>query len=511
MANSPSTHRPLDFLDPRLKDICTAYLQAAGTPGASIAIVANDRGYHHAHGVKSLRTGEPMTAATAVNIGSCSKAFVSTALASLVADKLVSWDDKISAHVPEFQLYDPAVTQQVTLRDLCGNRLGLPRAGLTEFGFAPAQTVEAALQGLRHTPPLCGLRERHTYVNLGHAAAALAIGRITGKGFLPTLRERVLVPLGMHSTSGGLAAQTELADQAGWHCVAGGQQVAIDTVYSDWYLGGGGMSVSGADALQWMRLHLNGGLVDGQEIVAREALQETHTPQTVALPGKDIISLFHPGAHMAAYGLGWAVTELEGHPLLIHSGGDFGIAAMTLLLPRDGIGIAVYCNSSGRGTVPLPYALAACLLGLKVRDWKAYFEAAVPAAAAAPAAPPLAMAAAMAAPPVALPTDATSLARYAGRYEHPADGAVDIAVHGGELKGEFLLGYRTAFTAKRVAPHQFEMAFESAEWQGLTAVEKGLLRFSTPQEQDVPNEQSGGITRLEWAMGPLSRPFQRVA
>ncbi len=504
MANTPSAYRPLDFLDPRLKDLCGAYLQAAGTPGASIAIVAGDRGYHLAYGVKSLRTGEPMTAATAVNIGSCSKAFVSTALASLVADKCVSWDDKISAHVPEFQLYDPAVTQQVTLRDLCANRLGLPRAGLTEFGFAPSQTVQAALQGLRHTPPLCGLRERHTYVNLGHAAAALAIGRITGKGFLATLRERVLAPLGMHSTSGGLAAQTELADQAGWHCVAGGQQVAIDTVYSDWYLGGGGMSVSGADALQWLRLHLNGGLVDGQPIVPREALQETHTPQTVALPGKDIVSLFHPGAHMAAYGLGWAVTELEGHPLLIHSGGDFGIAAMTLLFPRDGIGIAVYCNSSGRGTVPLPYALAACLLGLNVRDWKAYFEAAMPPAAAAPLVPAVtAVSPVTAEQAAALPRDTVSLARYAGRYEHPADGAVEIAVHGGGLKGEFFKGYRTGFTAKPVAPHQFEMAFESAEWQGLTAVEKGMLRFSSAPD--------GRISQLEWAMGPLARPFLRRA
>ena len=297
-------------------------------PGASIAIVAGDRGYHYSYGVKSLRTGEPVTVNTAFNVGSCSKAFVSACVASLVADKRVSWDDPISKFVPEFQLYDPAVTKQVTLRDLSGNRLGIPRAGLTEFGFDPSQAVGPALEGLRYTAPICGLRERHTYVNGGHTAVALAAGRITGQGFIATLRERLLAPLGMNCTSGGLAARDDLPDQAGWHCVADGQVTAIDTVYSDWYLGGGGMSVSGADALQWLRLHLNGGVVDGQQVIARDALLETHTPQIVALPGKDIISLFHPGAHMAAYGLGWAMTELEGHPLVIHSGGDFGIAAM---------------------------------------------------------------------------------------------------------------------------------------------------------------------------------------
>ena len=63
MAEQPAA-RSLDFLDPRLKALCTAYLQEAQTPGASIAIVAGDRAYHLAYGVKSLRTGEPMTAHT---------------------------------------------------------------------------------------------------------------------------------------------------------------------------------------------------------------------------------------------------------------------------------------------------------------------------------------------------------------------------------------------------------------------------------------------------------------
>lgn len=483
----PAAPRSIDFLDARLKTVCDAYLQAAQVPGASIAIVAGDRAYHHAHGVKSLRTGEPVTAATAFNIGSCSKAFASACMASLVADKLASWDDPISKYVPEFQLYDESVTRQVTLRDLSANRLGIPRAGLTEFGFDPSQPVGPALEGLRHTAPICGLRERHTYVNGGHTAVALAAGRITGQGFLPTLRERLLVPLHMTSTSGGLAARSELPDQAGWHCIVDGRATPIDTVYSDWYLGGGGMSVSGADALQWLRLHLNAGLVDGRQVIAREALLETHTPQIVALPGKDIISLFHPGAHMAAYGLGWAVTELEGHPLVIHSGGDFGIASMTLLFPRDGIGIACYCNSSGRGTIALPYALAACLLGLKPRDWKACFEVPAPAPAA------------VAADAMALPGD---LGPYGGRYSHPADGVLQIGVGDGRLQGNFQSGYRMAFTATPVGEHRFMIHFESDEWRALTSADKPLLKFSV---------REGRIMQVDWAVGPHTRPFLRDA
>jgi CubicO group peptidase (beta-lactamase class C family) len=482
--NTASPARSLDFLDPRLRALCSAYLEAAQVPGASIGIVVGDRTYHLAWGIKSLSGREPVTANTSFNIGSCSKAFVSAAMASLVADKLASWDDPVSRWVPELQLHDEAVTRQVTLRDLSGNRLGLPRAGLTEFGFDPAQTAAAALAGLRHTAPICGLRERHTYVNGGHTALALAVGRITGKGFLATLRERILDPLGMTGTSGGLAARSELADQAGWHCLADGVVQPIDTVYSDWYLGGGAMSVSGADALQWMRLHLNGGTMDGRTIIEREALKETHTPQVVARPGKDIISLFHPGAHMAAYGLGWAVTELEGHPLVIHSGGDFGIAAMTLLFPRDGIGIACYCNSSGRGTVPLPYALAGVLLGLKPRDWKAYFEAATPS------------------PALAAPDKANEVAPdpalCAGRYVHPADGDLLLQhVHDG-LRGNFVRGYRMTFT---VTP-EGQLCFESPEWRALTAADP--LRF-------VFDVRNAHVAAVHWHSGVMQpRTFVRA-
>jgi CubicO group peptidase (beta-lactamase class C family) len=141
--------RSMDFLDARLKPVCDAYLQPAQVPGASLAIIAGDRSYHYAYGAKSIITREPVTPNTAFNFGACSKAFVSATMASLVADKQVSWDDPISKFVPEFQLYDPAVTAQLTLRDLSGNRLGIPRAGLTEFGFDPWQPVGTALQRLR--------------------------------------------------------------------------------------------------------------------------------------------------------------------------------------------------------------------------------------------------------------------------------------------------------------------------------------------------------------------------
>jgi hypothetical protein len=162
---------------------------------------------------------------------------------------------------------------------------------------------------------------------------------------------------------------------------------------------------------------------------------------------------------------------------------------MTLLFPRDGIGIACYCNSSGRGTVPLPYALAACLLGLKPRDWKACFEAAMPVGAPAAAA-------------VAASGTTTDSGIHAGRYSHPADGELLIERDGSGLKGNFLRGYRMAFTAAPAGDRRFVIQFQSPEWRSLTAAEKPLLVFGA---------DDGPGTTVDWVVGTLSRRFTRDA
>jgi CubicO group peptidase (beta-lactamase class C family) len=479
-----SPPRSLDLLDPRLRPLCEAHLAASRVPGASVAVVAGDRAYHLAWGRKAITGDEPVTAATGFDIGSGSKAFVSATVASLVADGLLAWDDPVVRHVPEFQLHDPWITQQVTLRDLCANRLGLPRAGLMEFGLAPSFPNEYVFANLRHTLPVHPFRGRFTYVNAGHSAAAVAAGRVSGRGFLATLRERILEPLGMSGTSGGAAAKTELADQAAWHAHVDGAPVPIETLYSDLFQGAGGMVVSGTDALQWLRLHLQGGRVDGRDIVAPQALAETHRPQVVARPGEDILSLFCPDAPMAAYALGWAVSSLQGHPLVCHSGATFGANSMTMLLPREGIGIAVYLNSAAPAGTPLAYALAGVLLTLPPRDWNAWFEAAALRAAGPPPEPGTEQ-----------PFDPSP---YVGAYQHPADGALQIEVRDGALVGHVPHGYRMSFKAVCVGEHRFRVEFDHAERR---SAPPGALNFTV---------EGGRARRVAFRFGVTGREFERA-
>ena len=62
--------RPLDLLDPRLTQICDTHLGALRVPGASVALVVNDRCYHLAWGCKSVAGNDPITLNTGFDIGS---------------------------------------------------------------------------------------------------------------------------------------------------------------------------------------------------------------------------------------------------------------------------------------------------------------------------------------------------------------------------------------------------------------------------------------------------------
>ena len=473
-----TTPRPLDLLDPRLRPLCDAILGATHVPGASVAIVARDTGYQHAYGVKTIARTDRVTPDTAFNIGSCSKAFASATVAALAADGLVNWDDPVSPWVPELVLHDPALTAQVTFRDLAANRLGLARAGLPESGLDPRFTAQDLFARLRYTPQAVPFRDRFSYFNAGHTANSVAAGRITGKGFLATLRERILAPLGMTGTSGGAATPSELSDLAGWHVVLDGRPVAVDAIFTDQCLAAGGMAVSGRDAIQWLRLHLNGGLVEGQQVIAGNALLETHRPQVVGTPGKHLTNAFYPDARIAAYALGWGVSDLEGHPLLAHFGSDIGVTAMTLLLPKAGIGVAVYANSNGGGpgAIALAYALAATLLGLAPKDWLAYWQA--------PARPPQDVTQSLAIS-VAEPTS------YDGRYEHPADGPLDICREGGGLVGTLRDAYRMRFALEPAGRHRFEVHPDAIEREAAVRGDRPMLTFTVEHGRAVRAELSG--------------------
>ncbi|MGL4420509.1 MAG: serine hydrolase domain-containing protein, partial [Gemmataceae bacterium] len=136
-------------------------------PGLSVAVVKDGqvvllKGY----GVQKLGEAPavPVTEKTVFAIGSCTKAFTATALAFLVEEKKLNWDDNVTKHMPKFQLHDPYVTREITVRDLLCHRSGLERHELMWYG-AP-YSREQIVERLRLISPDSSFRSEFGYQNM---------------------------------------------------------------------------------------------------------------------------------------------------------------------------------------------------------------------------------------------------------------------------------------------------------------------------------------------------------
>ena len=96
-------------------------------PGMAIAIVKDDKViFQKGYGVRDINKPEPVDENTLYAVASNSKAFTTAALAILIDEgKIGGWDDKVSKYLPEFEMYNPYVTSELTIRDLVSHRSGL--------------------------------------------------------------------------------------------------------------------------------------------------------------------------------------------------------------------------------------------------------------------------------------------------------------------------------------------------------------------------------------------------
>ncbi len=371
VTNSP---RNVDDLLPALDGVAREAMQRSGVPGMAIAVVHQDRAiFLRGFGVRQAGMPEPVNADTVFPLASLSKPIATTVVAALVGDGVVAWDDPIIRHMPEFEMYDPWVTREVTLRDMFAHRSGLPdHAGdpLEDMGYGR----DAVLFRLRYQRPASSFRSHYAYTNFGFTAAAVAAARATGKDAIgkdwgEISAGRLYQRLGMQRTSSRFADFASAANRVRSHVRSGNNWVARYTREPDAQSPAGGVTSSVRDLANWMRLQLNRGKLNGEQIVGMDALDETHRPQILRSPPQN------PALDRAGfYGLGWNIDYTDQGGVAWGHSGAFGMGAATCvsLLPAAELGIVVLTNAQPIG---VPEAICRSFLDLALtgkvekEDW----------------------------------------------------------------------------------------------------------------------------------------------
>ncbi len=404
-------------------------------PGLAIAIVKNDSlVFAKGYGVIELGKPAPVTPHTRFAIGSTTKAMTVAALAMLVDEGKLHWDDRVIDILPEFRLYDPYATREVTIRDLLTHRTGLPGTDLLWAIPENSHSTPEMIRRLRYVKPTSSFRSHWEYQNNMYGVAGYIVARVSGMPWETFIRTRIWEPLGMTES---IPLVSELAGQPN---VAVPHDLVHDTVRvvpkrtTDAIAPAGSVWSSVSDMSKWMRFILDSGRVGTKRLIQPETFREIVAPQ-IRAPMDEYPALALARPDFFSYGLGWFIQDYQGEPVWMHTGSIDGMCAIIGLEPRERVGVYVLENlDHAELRHALMYEVFDLYAGRTTRDWsrdvRALFDSLRTARAKAPRRATDSAAARDTA--AALPLQA-----YAGTYTDSTYGTIDVTLASGELHARF--------------------------------------------------------------------------
>ncbi len=416
-------------------------MQTFEVPGLALAIVKDGKvmlakGY----GVRKLGDPGRVDENTLFGIASNSKAFTAAALAMLVDEGKLSWDDPVSKYLPGFRLYDPYVTHELTVRDLLCHRSGLG-LGAGDLLFWPDTDLKRSdvLAAAAKIPPATSLRSRYAYNNLAFVVAGEIIPALTGKSWDDFVRERLFTPLGMNSTqitTVGFKPGDNVAYQhsKGWRLQGELKPIAFNR--DEIWAAAAGIKSSASDLAKWVLVQLNSGKLPGGKPLWSERQASEMSSAQFALP----VGRATPGPlaalrpNFSAYGLGWSLRDYRGRKIVSHGGALTGMVSTVMLVPEEKLGIVVLTNQEEGGAYSsIAYHILDHYLKAPATDWIAAFREARDQKLTRAAEADRKQAASRA----AHSKPSLELAKYAGEYTDAWYGKVVIEDHEGTLVLKF--------------------------------------------------------------------------
>lgn len=356
----------------KLDELIQNTLKTFDVPGISVGIIKDGKTvYAKGFGVSSMNTKQKMDENTLVGIASNSKGFTATALAILVDEGKLNWDDKVTKFIPEFQMYDPYVSQQVTVNDLITHRagLGLGQGDLMFFPEGGSLTVNDIVHNVRYLKPANSFRSTLDYNNIMFIVAGEVIHRISGLSWAEFIEQKILKPVGMTSSYGSYnrAKAANASNIIEAHAPVDGKAIPVPHDWNETANAAGGIISNIKDMNTWAEFLMNGFTTkDGKKLVSDKQIQQLWNLQ-ISTP----VALKNSyDSNFGGYGLGWFLTDVKGHKQVYHTGGLIGTVTQFTLIPDMKLGIVVLTNQqSGAAFSTITNTVKDAYLGIADRNW----------------------------------------------------------------------------------------------------------------------------------------------
>ncbi len=329
-ANKPAPKPIPPPLDPAnvpasIDQIANEVLADTGVPCASIAAVRGGKIiYVHAYGDARLEPKTPATPQMRYSIGSISKQFTAAAILLLAEDGKLTLDDPVGKYVPGLTRGDQITIRQI-LTHTSGYRDYAPQDYMIPEWEKPISS-DAILARWAHQPLDFEPGTQYQYSNTNYVIAGVICEKVSGQSLYDFVATRILDKLHMASATNTDLAALTATDAQGYFRRAGGTPHPAPHEGPGWMFAAGELAMTAEDLAKW-----NISVID-QTVLAPASYRalESDTPLANTI-----------GTH---YGLGIAVSLLNGDRKLSHGGEVSGFVSSNVVLPDRKIAVSVLTN-----------------------------------------------------------------------------------------------------------------------------------------------------------------------
>jgi CubicO group peptidase (beta-lactamase class C family) len=350
------SQKQLQTIPPDLENYISKVLTTFEVPGVSVSIVKDGKvlltkGY----GVKKMNQAERVDEHTLFSIASNSKAFTATALAILVEEGKIKWDDPVINYLPWFKMSDPYVTTHITVRDLLVHHSGLGAYSGDLLLFPPTTfSRKEIISKISQLPLVHDFRTTYAYDNVLYVTAGELIAEVSGMPWEDFIKTKIFDKAGMnesHSRFSDFKGQPNIATG---HNRYNGKVQVIDH-FADQMIGdagdpAGGITTNAVDMAKWLITQLDSGKAPNDQKIFSPSSTKQLWKIITPIPVNQIKENLKPAqSNFSGYALAFRIYNYKEYKIIGHGGMLDGFVSQIALVPDLDLGISVFTNQESTG------------------------------------------------------------------------------------------------------------------------------------------------------------------
>jgi CubicO group peptidase (beta-lactamase class C family) len=291
------------------------------------------------YGMANIELGVPQTPEMKFQIGSITKQFTATAIMQLQEKGLLSLDDPITKHLPD---YPKETGDSITIHHLLSHTSGIPNytnmPGVMD-NKALKISVEDLMATFKDEPLDFEPGEKYQYSNSNYIVLGAIIEKLSGKAYEDYIQENIFEPLGMDNSGYDHRDRIMKNRAAGYSQDEKGELVNAEFVHMSTPYAAGALYSTVGDMFIWDQALYT------DKLLKKSSLDKMFTP------------------NKGNYGYGWVIQDSFGHKCIWHNGGIFGFYTTIDRWVDDKVCVVVLSNNDGAPVETISRSLAAMVFG----------------------------------------------------------------------------------------------------------------------------------------------------